>query len=316
MTVTERACRGLGGMSLAGRGNYWEYSFRSSESQRSRDKPSGQQRLCARGDYCSGATVTLEDGEKVTSPALTHDVFCRKCAEQVYRALGEIPELWVRLHCELGAKGQATERVSMSRSAPLPLRADIDALLREHLDILASWDERLRMAAGLSLTDTQEQRLRPDHGRMVAAMSRLLMVHLDRLLALPADAMCRTFSLFDLDRIPEGAHGRTNRTGGYAEVTVDLAGADAGKEILGLRHKSRSVLGETRMVERLDVPCPDPTCDLLMLVRVQGSSYAAECKACGRLLSEAEYHAWVRLYAATLSHKDLPPLPARDSSAA
>jgi len=69
-------------------------------------------------------------------------------------------------------------------------------------------------------------------------------------------------------------------------------------------------------VERLDVPCPDPTCDLLMLVRVQGSSYAAECKACGRLLSEAEYHAWVRLYAATLSSGDIPKVTARNSSAA
>jgi hypothetical protein len=61
------------------------------------------------------------------------------------------------------------------------------------------------------------------------------------------------------------------------------------------------------MVERLDVPCPSDTCDLLMLVRVQGSDWAAECKACGRLLSDLEYHAWVKLYAATIGHADLPP---------
>lgn len=275
------------------------------------------QHPCLRGTWCSASTVTIaDDGTQGTAPALTHAPFCDKCRLGVLRTLGGIPELWVRLHCELGNKGQASERVTMSRrSAWLPLRADIDALLREHLDILASWDERVRMAAGLVLPDTQEQRKRPDHGRMVAAFCATLAAHLDRLLGLPAGAMSRSFPLHDLSRIPEGAYGRTNRAGGYAEVLVDLSGADAGEEILSLRYRSRLVLGETRMTERLDVPCPDPSCDLLMLVRVQGSDYEAECLACQRLMTADEYRQWVRLYAATLSTAELDDARARLAAA-
>jgi len=265
----------------------------------------GQQHPCHRGDWCSGSTVAVVDGEKITTPALCNETFCTKCRLQIWRALGDIPELWVRLHGELGVKGAPGERVSMSRSAPLPLRADVDALLREHLDILASWDERVRMAANLTLPDTQAMRLRTDHGRMVAAFTKTLSVHLTTLLDLPPGAMIRTFSLHDLDRIPEEAHGRSNRTAGYAEVAVDLSGGDAGMEILALHYRTRSRLGETRMTERLDVPCPDPACDLLMLVRVQGSDYCAECRACGRLLTAAEYTQWTKIFAATLSSKDI-----------
>ena len=250
--------------------------------------------------------MTEVDGERVTTPALTYSVFCMKCHSATYRALGDLPELWVRLHCELGSKGQATERVTMSRSAPLPLRADIDAQLREITSVLASWDERVATAERLSVRDTEATRRRTDHGRLTADLCKTLQVFLDTLLHLPPDAMARSYSLHDLGRIPEGAHGRTNTIGGYAEVTVDLSGADAGSEILGLHYRARSVLGETRMTERLDVPCPDPACDLLMLVRVQGSEYSAECKACGRLLNTTEYHQWVNLYASTVSHADLP----------
>ena len=312
---------------MTGGAKPWEYSFTERDSFRDRQRASqlqperptgrGPQRQCARGSFCLGKTTELGDDEQpVTTPALTHETFCSKCRNAIWRALDEIPELWVRLHQELGSKGQASERVTMSRSAPLPLRADIDALLREHLDILASWDERVRIAASLVLPDTQETRLRADHGRMVAAHARTLKVHLDTLLALPADAMSRSYSLHDLAKIPEGCHGRTNRIGGYAEVTVELGGEDAGGEILQLHYRTRSVLGETRMTERLDVPCPDPACDLLMLERRQGSAYEAECRACGRLLSASEYESWVKLYAATMSTADLDRARASRLSAA
>lgn len=285
----------------------WAYSFEARDSYRERSSGSSQH-PCARAAYCSAATVTEQDGERVTTPALTYGTFCSKCQGLTFRALGEIPELWVRLHLELGNKGQATERVSMSRSAPLPLRADIDAQLREIMNVLASWDERVATAERLSGRDTDQTRRRTDHGRLTAGFCRTLREHLDTLLQLPPDAMSRSFPLHDLDRIPEGAYGRTNRIGGYAEVTVDLSGADAGEEILRLKQRARSALGETRMVEPLLVPCPTETCDMFTLVRVHGSEYAAECRNCQRLLSDIEYANWTKLYAATVGHKDLPPV--------
>jgi hypothetical protein len=294
----------------------WKHSFERGDSFTERQQaherePSGPspQHPCARGQHCSGRTTTLNDaGEKVETPALCHATFCLKCRNQVERALLEIPELWVRLHGELGTKGRANERVKVSSGAPIPLRGDVDALLREHIHILASWDERVRCDQHLAMPDTQFSHTRPDHGRQMTALIRTLTAHLDTLLALPADAMSRSYSLHgDLGKIPEGCYGRSNRIGGYAEVTVDLSGADAGEEILRLRYLTLAKLGETRMRERLDVPCPDPACDMLMLERVQGSDYAAECRACGRLLTSPEYLQWVKLYANSLRHADLPP---------
>lgn len=288
-----------------------EISFERGDSFQDRQRaathrppPRGQQHPCARGDRCTAPVICADSGEPVTTPALTYAPFCQKDRGKVYRALagpGSLPELWVRLHQELGVKGQGGERVTMSRSAPIPLRADIDALLREIRDVLASWDERVRTDQHLSDPDTLAAQSRPDHGRQVAGYCRTLCLQLDNLLGLGADAMGRSFPLHNLEKIPEGARGRTNLIGGYAEVTIELDGAAAGEEILRLKHRVRSVLGETRMVERLDVPCPDPACDLLMLERRQGSNYEAECGACGRLLTTADYHAWVRLYAATVS---------------
>jgi hypothetical protein len=269
--------------------------------------PDSRQRPCARAQRCrSSETVINDAGESVTTPALGYDTFCQADRNAIARALSGLPEQWVRVHGELSVKAAAGEHVTMSRSAPVPLSMAADALLREVSAVLVSWDEQLRMDVGLTLPDTQLARQRRD-GRVIAAVVRTLSAHLDRLLALPAGPMSRSFELHDLEKIPEGTYGRTNTIGGYAEVTVDLSGADAGEEILTLAYRCRAFLGETRMREALDAPCPDPSCSGYTLERVQGSSYAAECRACGRLMSDTEYQMWVRLFVATVSTADLPP---------
>lgn len=262
----------------------------------------GIQQSCARAGRCRSAETTInDDGETIVTPALTGDVFCRSDRNLIWRTLRELPELWVRLHLELAVKATAFgDKVAGSRTPPVPPNLAADALMRDTLTVLASWDERVRAAARLTLTDTQLSRRRR-HGYAMAEVTRLLLAHLDMLLALPADAMARSYpidSREDIGRIPEGCYGRSNRTGGYADVAVELSGADAGEDILRLHHRARAFLGETRMTERLDVPCPG--CDLLMLERRQGSSYAAECRECGRLLTLAEYQQWARLFAAHL----------------
>jgi len=269
--------------------------------------PDSRQRPCARGLRCRSSETTIgDDGETVTTPALGYDVFCMSDRNAIARALSGLPEQWVRVWQELPVKAAAGEHVTMSRTAPVPLSMAADALLREVSAVLISWDEAVRLAAGLTLPDTQLARQRRD-GPVIAATVRTLTAHLDRLLALPLGPMSRSYELHDLEKIPEGTYGRTNTIGGYAEVTVDLSGADAGDEILNLAYRCRAFLGETRMREALDAPCPDPTCDGYTLERVQGSDYAAECRACGRLMSTLEYGQWVRLFAATVRTADLPP---------
>jgi hypothetical protein len=246
-----------------------------------------------------------DDGETVTTPALGYDVFCMSDRDAIARALGGLPEQWVRVHGELSVKAAAGEHVTMSRTAPVPLSMAADALLREVSAVLCSWDEAVRMAAGLTLPDTQLARQRRD-ALVIAATVRTLTAHLDRLLALPMGPMSRSYELHDLEKIPEGTYGRTNTIGGYCEVTVDLSGADAGDEILNLAYRCRSFLGETRMTERLDAPCPDPTCNGFTLEHIQGSAYAAECRACGRLMSTGELGTWEKIFTAGMDHRDIP----------
>lgn len=58
---------------------------------------------------------------------------------------------------------------------------------------------------------------------------------------------------------------------------------------------ARHLLGITRLVHRLAVPCPD--CDLLALVREDGSTYV-RCRNCGARWSEELYQSLARVIAA------------------
>ncbi len=58
---------------------------------------------------------------------------------------------------------------------------------------------------------------------------------------------------------------------------------------------ARRLLGLTRLVHRLAVPCPD--CDLLSLYREDGAAYV-RCSACGAAWSEELYQSLARVVAA------------------
>lgn len=247
-----------------------------------------EQRLCAQGDYCRG--YRIEDNKRL--PALTPRAFCVPCTALIDRHLDEIPELYARLFAELGNKGQGGERVSGSRTPPVPVRLDIDALMREIVDVLASWDERVRVAAGLSFPGTEPARRRRD-GIAVALYVQTLGGHMTTLLGLEGEATRRDIPLEDVQL---GDTGIVHVSAGYASVNRDLSGADAGLEILALHRRARAKLAETRLRERLDVPCPG--CDALSMERVSGSDHAAECSLCDRKLDEDAYRLLVGQYAA------------------
>ncbi len=64
---------------------------------------------------------------------------------------------------------------------------------------------------------------------------------------------------------------------------------------------ARRLLGLTRLVHRLAVPCPD--CDLLALYREDGAAYV-RCSACGAAWSEELYQSLARVVAAEYSLLD------------
>jgi hypothetical protein len=235
----------------------------------------------------------------------------------VARCLDELPEKYVDLRSQLGSKTpQGDDRVSGSRTPPVPVRLDYDELIRDMLLILCSWEEALRTAAQLTPLDTVMSRRRRDEIALPAAVT-LLIAHFDRLLVLPSAPMRRIRSMRSAAELPEGTLGLVHPAGGYAEVILDLSGADAGLEILSIHYRARSALRQTSPPpEKLDgIYCR--RCEQISLYRAappsspEGPEYYSECDNCGQLMTREEYIRWVRLYHAwVLEQQTLPLLEA------
>ena len=299
-------------MAVARRESYWVHSQDAIGDDEPQARKRQGQRRCARGEHCADVE-TGEDGAPVA--AWAERAFCDRDTRQIARCLTGTPEQWVALHQEIGHKQPgAGDKVSGSRTPPIPLNATIDALLREYVAVLASWDERVRMAAGLTLVDTGLSRKRRD-AVAVQAMTRLLAAHLDRLLALPPEPMARSFPLardgsviMPRGEVPEDVPGFIRPIAGYADVTLVLSGADAGLEILALHHRGRSLLGQTRRPPvKLDgVPCKQ--CDLKELAQpADRPQYKSECASCGHLMTPQEYASWAGQYKAYAVAMGLTP---------
>jgi hypothetical protein len=240
--------------------------------------------------------------------------FCLRDYRHVARCLDELPEKYVDLRSQLGSKTpQGDDRVSGSRTPPVPVRLDFDELIRDMLLILCSWEETLRSAVQLTPLDTAMSRRRRDEIALPAAVA-LLTAHFDRLLVLPPAPMRRIRSMRSAAELPEGTLGLVHPAGGYAEIIVDLDGADAGLEIVGLHYRCRSALRQTSPPpERLEgVPCR--RCEMLSLERAapsrspDGPEYWSECTQCGQLMDRSEYFTWIKLYSAWVESQQMVPL--------
>jgi hypothetical protein len=240
--------------------------------------------------------------------------FCLRDYRHVARCLAEIPEWYVALRVELGSKRQqADDRVSGSRTPPVPLRLDFDATIRDMLLILCSWEERVRDAARLTPLETEASRRRRDEVALPAAV-KVLTDHFDTLLGLPPAPMARVWSLRAAEEAPDGAIVNWHRDAGYAEMCIDVDGTGAGLELVSLQYRARSALRATNPPpERLlGVPCK--RCDHLSLERAapsrspEGPDYWSECSLCGNLLTRIEYLAWVRLYARWAEDQQVVPM--------
>lgn len=283
------------------------YSFRSAESLRLRDEPQAARPFaegehpCARAEWCA-SSVPAEAGSTRREPARGPRAFCDRDRGLVARSLEELPEQYVRLTIEMGSPSCRGTAIRVPFGPRLPLRVDIDALTRLMAESLVSWHERVADVARLDFPASRLSRMRRE-ARAVARAQQVLSAHLDAMLALPPQPMSRAWDLRDLDRLPDGATGVIRSV--FADVTVDLSGADAGLEVLRLRYLSRAVLGETRAKpeELIGVPCRLAECDSFALRRAElpadpdAPALWSECGACGDMMTEEEYRLWVRRYA-------------------
>jgi len=255
--------------------------YRTDPAVSSEEEEAGEP--CQRGDWCASRTiVTAGDGSRSVRPGLTSRGFCDPCRQHIAACLAELPSAYGRLEGELAERSRGSGTVRSPLGPRTPLREDVDALMRLLAETLAGWHERVAVVARLAMPDTALSRQR-DITRAVGHSAAVLEAHLTVLIALPPGPMWR----------PRGD----------AMVLEDLAGTDAGHEILRLHYRCRAVLGETRaQPEILDgVPCK--MCEAMALERAEPPSDPKReamwsvCAACRHTMSLKDFRAWADWYA-------------------
>ena len=268
-----------------------------------RDRPAAAR--CARAERCSAAT-TSDTGEPAAAWADTPSPFCRKDTARVCRSLADMPRRYVSLRIQIGIKPRMGEdsKVTGSRDAPIPVRLDIDALIRDMLLILVSWEERVAEIAGLARPAAALSRRRRDEVAVTTAV-KTLAPRVDILFALTPQPMMRVKPIPARDKVTDwaaaltatAAAGFVHPGGGYVTADIPLAGPDAGLEILNLGDRCRRALRETTPPPLLLDGIPCRRCEHLALTAAPEPEWKSECSQCGDLLSQAEYSEHAKRYA-------------------
>lgn len=266
----------------------WIHSDPNADDGHWRD---GGLRECARAERCTDPQFVQDGPRTVRRPALTPRAFCDSCRDEIAVCVEDTPKRWVQVHSNIGESNTLDgDPVSGTQSPPVPLSLDVDAFLREMVAVLVSWEERVRLVAGLSVLDTVTARRRRD-GVAVAQSCRVLSAHLDALLSLRPEPMMRVIDLKTAATLPPGTVGVVRPVAGYAEIMRDLSGEDAGMEVLWLRARCRGALGLTGdRPKHLPVPCK--ACGFAELYEVltwDGVPEGARCRQCGDEYTDNEF---------------------------
>lgn len=239
------------------------------------------QRECARAERCSDPRIVTAGGKTVRLPALTYQAFCPQDRNTIDKALRDLPAYQVRVHAEIGSRGQAAgPRVTSSKTPPLPINLNVDELLRDMGSVLLSWHERVAAVARLSNPDGS-----------VYTACKVLSAHLDALLALAEEPMGRSVWLHEAAKLPLGTIGLVHRSAEYADVILPLDGARAGLEVLQLHFRCRRLLGETAAKARhlSGVYCDCGYAELYEALDVDGQPAGASCRQCRAEYDQEEY---------------------------
>lgn len=246
------------------------------------------QRPCARGPWCGAATITIEDGQRVITPAWTYRPYCDVCVRHLESLLVGIPgdrargfaALYARLGAAIGDPQQADVHVPAPFGPQTPVREDVDACMRLTAVILRGWAARTR--AGCHLSPARHNLGTPEG---VTEDAGVLALQIGPLLALQPGWMRRTFRtplsgelaewLADDEIISVSDHDVT--------VMTQVDGETAGQEILHLNYLGRRCLLETSPPpELLIVPCRKCTHrELRRAWADDGRDLYSRCARCG-----------------------------------
>ena len=236
-------------------------------------------RQCAERDYQGNA-------------ALCPRAFCLTDRDWIGRAIAGLPESYARLSLLLPRSGQASERVSGSREAPIPVAAGVEAFMREIVHVACSWEEQARAVARMSDYPAGRRR----DGKALADACRTLGPdgHLDALLSMGPEPKSRYASPARIAELADSDPGLVLffDTAGDAWEFVEMDGTDAGLEFLALAGRARGMLGLTRQRRRVTEVCCDG-CGALTLVQHEardgGWEEVIRCTNCPRSYAGAQF---------------------------
>lgn len=253
---------------------------------------------CNRGDWCSGRTVTVENGIRTVTPASTSRAYCDGCSTHIGKCLDELPALYGRLAREIGEARQAEILIKIPFGPSLPFSEAIDAHMRAMTETMFSWEERTRLVAHLSdlraeVTERPQDRL-ADLERSVDIISPRLSVFLglgrgEMIRVIPRKAI----ESYTADEDAIILH--VNRDAGTMTLLARLGGVQAGEEVMHLHYIARRLLLETSPPLPLlpDFRCR--SCERKALRQApppwhEDSAWMfSRCDACGDEMDRSEY---------------------------
>lgn len=210
---------------------------------------------CIRGPRCNA--TTLEDGERRPAATSRPDTVCDTCAESIHLAVADLPDTWLHLHANIGDHNHRTgQRVTTSRSAPININTDIDALktsIVEWLVIAAA-----RIADHLNTTAPRPaNNTDTEHLRVVQAATQLITPHTELLIDLPEDdvVIWRTDTDYAGESIPHVTNTGHRVYVPNVEVTAQT-GLQIALQLHDLRRRARKLLALTSPQDKLSTPCP------------------------------------------------------------
>lgn len=249
---------------------------------------------CARGEWCSGRTITIENGTRTVTPAATPRAYCDGCQDFIGTCLDEFPALYMRLHAELGEHRAEGVQVHVPFGPTVPLNAAIDAQMRAMTETLFSWEERIRDVARLSDLDGHENEPQDDLMDLERSVAIIYPDRVSMLLSLAPQEMVRFMPAWALTE-DDGGATVLDGNAGILKVAVALDGRRAGAEIMHLHYMARRLLLETNPPMPLlpDFRCR--VCERKLLRKApppwheDGEWYWSKCDGCGDEMSRDEY---------------------------
>lgn len=254
------------------------------------------QRPCARGPWCGAAAITIEDGQRVVTPAWTYRPFCEPCERHLVGLLEGIPDdparsfarLYGRLGAAIGDPQQADVRVPAPFGPQTPIREDIDACMRLTAVTLRGWAARTRANARLT-----EARHAPGTAAGVAEDAQVLALNITVLLSLQPGWMRRTYRTPLSDELAGWLADDEILSVSDHDVTVltEVDGETAGQELLHLHYLGRRCLLETNPPpEILITPCRKCTYRELRRAWADGErDLYSRCARCNDEMTQIEY---------------------------